>query len=68
MSLVGQREYAITKPKVSFSCHVIDTKGEVLLLIFTNEFVSVVLYLSFSLRYLLELKLFQNIRNEATWA
>ena len=37
-SLVGQCEYT-TQPKGSFWCHVINTKGAVLLLIFTNEFV-----------------------------
>ena len=65
-SLVGQCEYT-TQPKGSFWCHVIDTKGAVLLLIFTNEFVFIVLCLSFSFRYLVEFKLFQSLKNEATW-
>ena len=47
-SLVGQCEYT-TQPKGSFWCHVIDTKGAVLLLIFINKFV-LVLYLSFSFK------------------
>ena len=37
-SLIGQCEYT-TQPKGSFWCHVIDTKGAVLLLIFVNKFV-----------------------------
>ena len=37
-SLVGQCEYT-TQPKGSFWCHVIDTKGAVLLLILLNKFV-----------------------------
>ena len=65
-SLVGQCEYT-TQPKVSFWCHVIDTKGAVLLLIFITKFVSF-LYLSFSFRYLVKLKLQENLKNEATWA
>ena len=65
-SLVGQCEYT-TEPKGSFWCHVIDTKDVVLLLIFINEFL-LVLYLSFSFRYLVELYLFHNLKNEATWA
>ena len=63
-SLVGQCEYT-THPKGSFWSHVIDTKGAVLLLMFMNKFVSV-LYLSFSFRNLVELKLL-NLKNEATW-
>ena len=51
-----------TQPKGSFWCHVIDTKGAVLLLIFINKFV-LVLYLSFSFRYVVELKLLQNLKN-----
>ena len=39
-SLVGQCEY-ITQHKSSFWCHVIDTNGVVLLLIFINKFVLV---------------------------
>ena len=60
-SLVGQCEYT-TQPKGSFWCHVIDTKGAVLLLIFINKFV-LVLYLSFSFRYVAELKMFQKLKN-----
>ena len=66
-SLVGQCEYT-TQPKGSFWCHVIDTKGSVLLLIFTNKFSIIVLDLSFSFRYLVELKLLQSLKNEATSA
>ena len=66
-SLVGQCEY-ITPAKPSFWCHVIDAKALVTLLIFTNEIVFVVLYLSFSLTYLVELNLPQSHKNEATWA
>ena len=66
-SLVGQCEYT-TQPKGSFWCHVIDTNGACsILLTFTNKFV-LVLHLSFSFRYLVELKLLQNLKNEATWA
>ena len=39
-SLVGQCEYT-TKPKGSFRCHVIDTKGTVLLVILINKFILV---------------------------
>ena len=35
-------------------------------MIFTNEFV-LVLYLSFSSRYLVEEKLLQNLKNKAIW-
>ena len=66
-SLVEQWEY-ITQPKGSFWCHAIDTKGVVLLLIFANEFICIVLCLSFLFRHLVELKLFQGLRIEATWA
>ena len=65
-SLAGQCEYT-TQPKDSFWCHIIGTKSAVLLLIFRNKFV-LALYLSFSFRYLIELKLLQNLKNEATWA
>ena len=60
-SLVGECEYT-THPKGSFWCHVIDIKGAVLLLIFINKFV-LVLYLSLSFRYLVELKLLQDLKN-----
>ena len=60
-SLVGECEYT-TQPKGFFWCHVIDTKGAVLLLIFINKFV-LVLYLSFSFRHAVELKLLQNPKN-----
>ena len=52
------------QPKNSFWCHVIDTKGAVLLLLFMNKFV-LFLDLSFSFRYLVVLKLLQNLKNEA---
>ena len=47
-SIVGQCEYTT---KGSFWCHVIDTKGAVLLSIFINKFV-IFLYLPFSFRYI----------------
>ena len=49
-SLVVQCENT-TQPNGSFWCHVINIKGAVLLLIFMNKFV-LVLYLSFSFRYI----------------
>ena len=64
-SLVGQCEYT-KQPKGSFWCHVIDTKGTgavaVLLLILINKFV-LVLYYSFSFRYVVVLKLLENLKN-----
>ena len=42
-SIVGQCEYA-TQPKGSFSCHVIDTKGAILLVILLNKFVLVLFH------------------------
>ena len=49
-SLIGQCEYR-AQPKGSFwCCYFVDTKDAVLLLIFTNEFVFIVLYLKFSFR------------------
>ena len=39
-SLVGQREYT-AQPKGSFWCHVIDTKGAILLVMLLNKFVLV---------------------------
>ena len=42
-SLVGQCEYT-TQPKGSFWCHVIDTKGAVLLVILLNKFVLVLFH------------------------
>ena len=55
-------------PESFFWCHVSDRKGVVLLLIFTNELAFIVLYLSFSFKYLVELKLLQSLMNEAIWA
>ena len=46
----------------------VGTKGAVLFLIFTNEFVFIVLCLSFSFRYLVDLKLVQSLTNETIWA
>ena len=66
-SLVGQCEYT-KQPKGSFWCHVVDTKGSVLLLIYKNKFQFIVLDLSFSFRYLVQLKLLQSLMNEATSA
>ena len=37
-SLVGECEYT-TQPKGSFLCHVIDTKGAILLVVLLNKFV-----------------------------
>ena len=48
-SLFGQCEYT-TETKSSFWYHFINTKGALLLLIFSNGFVFIVLYLSFSFR------------------
>ena len=42
-SLVGQCEYT-TQPKGSFWCHVIDTKGAVLLVILLNKSVLVLFH------------------------
>ena len=54
--------------RVPFGVMLLIKMGAVLFLIFTNGFVFIVLYLSFSLRYLVELKLLQSLNNEATWA
>ena len=59
--LVRQCEYT-TQPKGTSWCRVFDTKVTVLLLILINNFV-LVLYLSFSFRYVIELKLLQNLKN-----
>ena len=42
-SLAGQCEYT-TQPKGSFWCHVIDTKGAILLVILLNKFVLVLFH------------------------
>ena len=42
-SLVGQCEYT-TQPKGSFWCHIIDTKGAVLLVILLEKFILVLFY------------------------
>ena len=42
-SLVGQCEYT-TQPKGSIWCHVIDTKGAILLVILLNKFVLVLFH------------------------
>ena len=42
-SLVGQCEYT-TQPKGFFWCHVIDTKGAMLLVILLNKFVLVLFH------------------------
>ena len=42
-SLIGQCEYT-TQPKGSFWCHVIDTKGTILLVIFLNKFILVLFH------------------------
>ena len=55
-------------PKIPFGVILLIEKGAVLLLIFTNDFVFIVLCLSFSLTYLVESKLLQSLKNEATWA
>ena len=62
-SLVGN----ITQPKGSFLCHVIVTKGAVLLLTFTNGFLFIVLCPLFSFKYLVELNQFPSFKKEATW-
>ena len=42
-SLVGQCQYT-TQPEGSFWCHVIDTKGAILLVILLNKFVLVLFH------------------------
>ena len=56
----------ITQPKGSLLCHVIDTKGAVLLLTFTNGFLFIVLCLLFSFKYPVELNQFSSTKKEAT--
>ena len=58
-SLVGQCEHT-TQPKGSFWCDVIGTKGAILLLLLVNKFELV--------RYVVELKLLQNLNSETVWA
>ena len=62
-SVAGQ---SVVYTSGSFCCHVIDTTGAVLILVFINEFV-LVLYILFSFIILVELKLLQKLKNEATW-
>ena len=50
-------------PMVPFGV-IVDTNGAVLLLIPINKF-ALVLYLPFLFKYLIELKLLQNLKNEA---
>ena len=52
--------------RAPFGVMLLIQKGAVLLLIFTNEFVFMVLCLPFSIKYLAELMLFQSLKNEAT--
>ena len=68
-SLVGQCEYK-TKPKGFLLCHVVGTNGAASLLVYKNkfEFVLVIMCLSSSFRYLVELKLLQNLKIEGAWA
>ena len=65
-SLVGQCEYT-TQPMGSFRCHVIDTKGAILLVIILNKFVLVLFHSNLGI-YVVELKLLQNLKSEAGWA
>ena len=65
-SLVGQCEYT-TQPKGSFWCHVIDTKGAILLVILLNKFVLVLFHYNLGI-YVVELKLLQNLKSETGWA
>ena len=58
-SLVEQGEHA-AQPKGSFWCHVIDTKDAILLVILCK-------FVSFSFRYVVELKLLQNLKSEANF-
>ena len=62
-SLVVQCECK-SQPKCSFWCHVIDTKGAILLVILLNEFVSVLFHSNLGI-YAVELKLLQNLKSEA---
>ena len=62
-SLNGKCEYP-TQPRVPFSVMLFIQK--VLSLIFIKELV-LVLCLSFSIRYLVKLKLLQNLKNKITW-
>ena len=64
-SLVRQCEYT-AQPK-RFGVMLLIQMGVVLLLIFINIFLPV-LYLSLSFRYVVELKLLHNLKNEAAWA
>ena len=57
-SLVGQCKYT-TQPKGSFWCHVIDTKGAILLATILNKFVLVLFHSDLGI-YVVELKLLQN--------
>ena len=63
-SLVGQCEYT-AQPKGSFWCHVIDTKGAILLVILLNKFALVLFHSHLGM---VELKLLQNLKSEAGWA
>ena len=63
-SLVGQCEYK-TQPKGFFWCHVIETKGAILLVMLLNKFVIVLFHSHLSM---LELNLLQNLKSEAAWA
>ena len=66
-SFVRQWEYT-AQPNGFFGCRVNDAKSAALLLTFTSQFVFRVLYLSFSLSHLVELKLLERFKNEATCA
>ena len=65
-SLVGQCEYT-TQPSGSFWCHVIDTKGAILLVLLLNKFVLVAFHSNLG-KYVVELKLLQNFKSEVGWA
>ena len=65
-SLVGQCEYT-TQPNGSFWCHVIDTKGAILLVLLLNKFVLVAFHSNLG-KYVVELKLLQNLKSEVGWA
>ena len=63
-SLVGHCEYT-SQPKGFFWCHVIDTKGAILLVILLNKFALVLFHSHLGM---VELKLLQNLKSEAGWA
>ena len=64
-SLVEQCK-CTTQPKGSFWCHVIDTKGSMLFSDTLRK--NFIRFVSLSFRYVVELKLLQNVKREASCA